>query len=230
MTLRPNLAKLKKDQIVWLSKHTCKHSHTYLEHYSCFLSEKPMGSPLIEEHIGYLDIETTGLNGNWDYIICYAIEDEKGKKYGRILKPKEILNPDILDKKLMHEFCEEIKQFDRLVVYWGKDRRHDIPFLRTRALKWGEGFPVYGDLKVTDAYDIVRNKLSMHARRLQFVCDFFGVPSKLHRLDSQMWQRAKLADKKAIEHVWLHCVEDVESLKAVWNRLRRFASGVRVSI
>jgi len=225
-----NLRKLKKDEIIWMFEHKCKHGHNFLEHPKCYENEKPSSSP-INEKIGYLDIETTGLNANWDYIISYAIlENDSGKIYGRVAKRNETLNADVLDKNLMKEFVLDIRKFDKVIVYWGKDRRHDIPFLRTRALKWKENFPMYGEVKLLDAYDIVRNKLSLHRRRLENIATFLKIPSKGHRLDSEMWQKAKLGNKKALDYVWLHNNEDVITLKKVWEIVEKFTASRKTSI
>ena len=185
---------------------------------------------MIEERIGFLDIETTGLNANWDYIISWAMVDNEGKVYGRVLTKKEVLDWKKLDKKLMKEFSETIKNFDRVVVYWGKDRRHDLPFLRTRCLKWKVYFPLYREVFVTDMYDIVKGKLRLHRNRLENVCDFLGIPAKEHRLDPDIWQKAKLGDKKSLKWIWLHNLEDVISLKAVYERLNEFSASRKVSI
>ena len=225
-----NLRKLKKDEIIWMFEHKCKHKHNFLEHPKCYENEKPSSSP-INEKIGYLDIETTGLNANWDYIISYAIlENDSGKIYGRVAKRNETLNADVLDKNLMKEFVLDIRKFDKVIVYWGKDRRHDIPFLRTRALKWKENFPMYGEVKLLDAYDIVRNKLSLHRRRLENIATFLKIPSKRHRLDSEMWQKAKLGNEKALDYVWLHNKEDVITLKEVWEIVEKFTASRKTSI
>ena len=225
-----NLRKLKKDEIIWMFEHKCKHGHNFLEHPKCYENEKPSSSP-INEKIGYLDIETTGLNANWDYIISYAIlENDSGKIYGRVAKRNETLNADVLDKNLMKEFVLDIRKFDKVIVYWGKDRRHDIPFLRTRALKWKENFPMYGEVKLLDAYDIVRNKLSLHRRRLENIATFLKIPSKGHRLDSEMWQKAKLGNEKALSYVWLHNNEDVITLKKVWEIVEKFTASRKTSI
>ena len=42
--------KLTKAQLVWLGENKCRHSHTYLSHYMCFLAEKPDTSPLVEKN------------------------------------------------------------------------------------------------------------------------------------------------------------------------------------
>ena len=85
-----NLNRMKKDDIIWLAKHKCKHSHSYLEHQKCLENEQPDMSP-VRERVGFLDIESTGLNANWDYVISYAILGNNGKLVGRVLTPKEVL-------------------------------------------------------------------------------------------------------------------------------------------
>jgi uncharacterized protein YprB with RNaseH-like and TPR domain len=183
----------------------------------------------IGEKVGYFDIETTGLNANWDYIISYALKIDD-KTYGRSLTKEEVLDYNVLDRKLIQEFNEVIKGLDRLVVYWGKDRRHDVPFIRTRALRWGIDFPLYKDILVTDCYDIVKGKLRLHRNRLENVCDFLGIPSKEHRLDAAIWQKAKLGDKRSLKYIWDHNREDVVSLKGVYERVKDFSANTKTSI
>ena len=220
---------MKKVEILWLFKHFCKHGHRYVEHPECLKKEKPNTSP-IKEKLGYLDIETTGLNANWDYIISFSLLSDGGKLCGRELTRNEALNYRILDRELMKEFSESIKNFDRIVVYWGKDRRHDLPFLRTRCLKWRVDFPLYRDIFVTDCYDIVKNKLRLHRNRLQNACEFLNIPAKRHPLNPEMWQRAKLGDKKALRYIWLHNKEDAYSLRGVFRILEGFSSSRKASI
>ena len=224
-----NLNRLKKSEILWLNTHHCRHGHRYIEHLHCFTAEKPIGSPL-REHVGFLDIETTGLNANWDYIISWAIININQKTWGRVLTRNETLNPNYLDRLLMKEFLNSVKHFDRLVVYWGKDRRHDLPFLRTRCLKWFDDFPLYRDIFVTDVYDIAKAKLRLHRNRLENVCDFFKIPAKEHRLDPEIWQKAKLGDKKSLKYIWQHNLEDVVSLQKAYDKLERFSACRKLSI
>lgn len=224
-----NVNRLKKDEILWMYNHYCRHRHRYLDHLNCFVVEKPDTSP-VHERVGYLDIETTGLNANFDYIISYAILTNDEEMIGRALKPKECRNWKVLDKNLCREFSDVVKDFDRLVVYWGKDRRHDLPFLRTRVVKWKYKFPLYREVFVSDTYDLVKAKLKLHRNRLENACDFFGIPSKGHRLDAEMWQRARLGDTHALSHVWEHNKEDVISLKAVHELLEEFSAQRKLSI
>jgi hypothetical protein len=110
------------------------------------------------------------------------------------------------------------------------NRRHDLPFIRTRCLKWGIEFPLYKELFVNDCYDIVKAKLRLHRNRMENACEFLKIPSKKHRLDAEMWQKAKLGDKKALIYVWEHNKEDVLSLKSLYEKLREFGASRQTSI
>ncbi len=157
-----------------------------------------------------------------DGYMFFAINSQKIRE---IKEPKG--NECVICFALRHG---EIVCFDRIVVYWGKDRRHDIPFLRTRCLKWHKEFPLYREIFITDCYDLARNKLRLHRNRLENVCDFFGIPSKAHRLDAEIWQKAKLGHKPSIDHVWEHNKEDVDSLKAIYELLDVYSASRRQSI
>ena len=180
--------------------------------------------------MGYLDIESTGLNANWDYVISYGILSDNGKIYGRVLTRNEVRNPKIIDKELMKEFAKDIQDFDRVVVYWGRDRRHDIPFLRTRCLKWKAHFPLYKDILVTDLYDLVKNKLKLHRNRMQNACEFLGIPSKKHPMNPDQWQAAKLGEAKSLKYIWEHNKEDILSTRELYKVMEPFSSSRKLSI
>jgi len=226
--MKLNIAKIPKDELIARDKWQCPipgHSkHSGLEHPRCYdLLHN------IAEKVATLDCETTGLNGNWDYVISYALYDGK-RIYGRVLTPPETINYSIRDKKLVQELYEDIIQFSRIVVYWGKDRRHDIPFLRTRALANGARFPIYKEVFVTDLYDIVKGKLRLHRNRLENAAQFMKVPAKQHRMDEEIWGKAKLGDKKALQWIWLHNKEDVVTTWEVYQKLRIFVREPNTSI
>ncbi len=212
---------LTKVELLWLSEHYCKaHRHDFLSHYNCFLKEKPLDSPFYER-IGFLDIEATGLKANWDFMLCYCIKEFGGKIYGRHLEPKEILTYKF-DRDLIKELLSDLQGFHRIVVYYGKDYRYDIPFVRTRALKWDVDFPVYKSHWVTDVYDIAKQKLCLHRTRLETVCNLLGIPSKGHRLEPDIWQKAQAGHKPSLSFIFSHCKEDVTSLEGAWKRLEQY--------
>jgi len=229
-----NLARLKKSEIIWLSQHKCKnHGHTYLEHPGCIDRDKPEGCP-VKERIGFLDIESGGsLTADFGYTFCYCILGDDGVMTERSVTTKEIRSY-VFDEPLLRQFCKDVREYDRLVVYYGKSsgfrQRHDIPFLRTRCAKFGLDFPLYGEVKVTDAYDIVRGKFKLARNRMQTVCDFLGIPSKEHKLNPDIWMRALAGDDKSLKFITTHCREDVRSTAILYYRILDYANKTNTSI
>ncbi len=191
------------------------------------MKENPDTSPL-KERVGHLDIETTNLKANFAIVISYAIKCEKGI-LGRAITPDE-MHKGIYDKNLLADCVKDMKTFDRLVVYWGKDRRFDIPTLRTRCIYYGLDFPLYKDIKVTDMWDAAKNKLNLHSRRLEAVCEFYNIPAKKHPLKPSLWIDVMSGKKKALDWVWEHNKEDVISLEAVYNLLTPYMAKSNTSI
>ena len=223
-----NFNRLRKDEILWLFNHYCRHGHRYSEHPLCFLEEYKDKLATIER-IGFLDIEATNLQADFGYILCYSLKELDGELRHRSISPKEIKTYNF-DKGLMRQFLKDIKPFDRLVGYYSKDYRFDVPYLRTRALRWDLDFPTWKDYLFTDVYDMAKAKLRLHRNRLETVCDLFEIPAKEHRLNPEVWMRAQAGSKRALEYIQQHCDEDVLSLEAVYKRLFMFKGVSKTSI
>ena len=221
--------KLKKAEFLWLAEHRCEaHGMRYIEHPRCFLEEKPENAPLIER-VGMLDIETTNLHADYGYIFSYCIKELDGEIEGYCVSPEEIRNHDF-DKKLMKLLCKALPRYHRIIVYWGKGYRFDIPFVRSRALKWGISFPKHKDIIVNDLYDTVKKQLRLHRNRLETACDFLGIPSKEHRMNPSVWQKALSGDQESLDWIFEHNKEDVISTEAVWKVLHEFSPNSNTSI
>ncbi len=222
------IARLRKSEIIWLHNHKCRHGHTYLEHSNCIEVEKPNMCPVFEK-IGFLDIEASNLKANFGIIFSYCIKEENGKILGRAVSTKELEKGDY-DKKLVEELCSDIRKFDRIVVYYGTDNRFDLPFIRTRAVFWGLDFPSYKELKVFDMYPVIKRKFQLHRNRLETACDFFGIPSKAHRLLPDIWFKAMTGKKEALKWILQHNKEDVVSLEDLYHKTIKYANIPNTSI
>ena len=220
--------KLRKKDVEWLAENRCKHSHTYLEHYHCWQKEKPEDCTFTER-VGFMDIESSNLKASFGYVISYCIKEKDGGLIKRCIKPSEIRN-GTFDKNLLKQFNKDVLDFHRLVVYWGKDRRHDVPFLRTRCLKQGVNFPLYREILVTDLYDWCRSKLSLHRYGLATVCRELGVEAKGHPLDGEIWVRAMYGNQDALDYILEHNIEDVVCMEPVYNMLEPMMRNMKVTI
>ena len=219
---------LLKRELEWLGTHRCEHGHTYLEHYSCFLEESPGDSPVYEK-VGFFDIEASNLSADFGYCFSYALKELDGDIIGRVLTPREIRSFKF-DEKLMKELCKDLRKFHRIVVHWGADRRFDLPFVRARALKFNLDFPLYKEIYCQDTWAMAKAKLKLSRNRLENICDFFGIPSKAHKLYPDAWQKALAGDKTSLDYIFTHNVEDVESLEAVWKKLNQYVRRSKTSI
>jgi uncharacterized protein YprB with RNaseH-like and TPR domain len=181
------------------------------------------------DNYAYLDIETTNLAGTFGYIFSYCLLRPGGECKERVLTRKEILSYQF-DKNLIKQFVEDIQDLSRFIVYYGKSYRFDVPYLRTRSTYWGMEFPSYGEVYVTDVFDIIKSKFKLHRNRLEDACRFFDIPCKQHHLNPTIWQRAMAGCPKSLEHILKHNREDVESLKALYEKIQNFSKRSDTSI
>ncbi len=101
--------------------------------------------------------------------------------------------------------------------------RFDLPFLRTRAIFWELDFPIYKSIYATDVYYIIKNKFRLHRNRMETACRTFGIPCKTHPINPEIWQDAMTGDRKALQYILEHNVEDVISLELLWKKVNQYA-------
>lgn len=195
----------------------CVHRHNILTHPKCF---KDIVDLDLSENIGFFDIEATGLKASFGYIFSYSILDKEGKNLiSNVITQKEIY-AGLFDKRLVSDLCEDLRKFDRVVTFYGTC--YDIPFCRTRALLYGEDFPVHKEVLHTDLYYTIKHKLKLHANRLQTACEFFSIPSKGHKLTPHVWQKAQAGDKDSLDYIVTHNKEDVVSTRLLYNKVNDY--------
>lgn len=206
----------------------CIHGHSGLTHPQCFKNRNGK-----EERIGFADIEASNLTATFGIVYTYCIKELNGKLIKRAISLDDLYHGRF-DKTLIASFISDAKEFDRLVWHYGVDRRFDLPFLRTRAVKWGLPFPEYKCLYASDTYPILKNKFKLHSNRLETACDFFNIPAKGHKLNPDIWNNMITGNrklmKKSILYILKHNEEDVISLEALWKKISRFIKVGRTSI
>lgn len=206
----------------------CIHRHNGLSHSNCY-DEK---NGLIEK-VGFLDIEATHLKAPWGIVLTYCIKELGGKLIARSVTRQELYH-EKYDKELLKDLINDIKQFTRIVVQYGTDRKFDLPFLRTRAVKWKLDFPTYKSLFVTDTHTILKNKFCLHRNSQEVACDFFGIPAKQHKLKPNIWTGMISGNpriiQKTLNYVLTHNKEDVISLEKLYKKINVFVPRSKTSI
>lgn len=216
-----------KQEILKYSRIMCEHGHPLLSHANCL--EKVIH---YEERIGFLDIETSNFSAAFGVVVSWCIKEKDGKVVGDYLTDEDFKDKEgFYDRRLIKGCIAAMGEFDRIVVYWGKDRRFDIPFLRTRAAMMGVVFPFYHELLVQDLYDIVKNKFKFGRNSLVAACSSLGISAKDTPVSPDMWIKATIGhDKKAIQYIYQHNKEDVVSTEQLWDRIIGYSTMPRTSI
>lgn len=215
--------------LIWLEEHTCnRHNVIYLHHPNCYYREYP-NTDFVEK-LGFLDIEATNLKANFGVVICWCIKPNKAKKIiERCVTPKE-MRAGIRDENVIRELAPAMRKFDRLVVHYGTDRKFDLPFLRSRALRMGIDFPKHKEIWVTDTWVIAKRKLCLSSNRLGTIADHLKVKMKKTPITTDHWLDALSGKKESLDYILDHCQRDVLILEKVYNRIWPFAPRSKTSI
>lgn len=216
--------------ILVMTKLRCIHRHTIEEHPKCFERglvkgvkdekdwEKKTGQPWYtypENRIGYIDIETDGLDADFGTMLSWCVKEKGGNTVHSVIKKEELFNLEF-DERLISELIEEMSKYKILVGYYSD--RFDIPYIRAKALHYGLEFPGYGDLFTWDLYFTVKSKLKISRRSLDNVCDYLRISGKTP-IDKEVWRRAKYGDETALKTVLSHNKADVNITEQLHDKL-----------
>ncbi len=180
---------------------------------------------LNEMNVCLVDIEATGLRGDFGMILC-AVVKPLGDDDTRYIFKLDFSNPDLLDaeKDMLMEIRDCIMLFDGIIGYYSS--KYDLPMLRTRMLYHGiEPIP---KIKHLDLYFTVKRVVNTTSRRMERVGDLLRVNSsrmlpEKTKLDINYWIRVAFShDEKALGYIVDHCISDVDLLEGILHELRDF--------
>jgi len=170
----------------------------------------------LQEHIGFLDIETSGHDANFGLVFCYAIASSRNKQILGCRITKDDLAGD-MDKRLLVQCLKDLEKFDRVVTYYGS--RFDVPFLRTRCLYHRLPFPEYGQIFHTDLYYTVKYKLRLGRNSQEVALRFLTGDSEKTHFGRDYWIKAMTGNEKALRYIFDHCKRDVRDLRRLYEIL-----------
>lgn len=186
--------------------------------------------------IGYLDIESSGLSADFDFMISYAIlvrDISTGKtsiRKARInIKDLEYAkkkgDADLIDERILKQLMEDISDLDVLIGHWfiGK-HRHDIPFIRSRmAINKVSGFPKYRMIKYGDTQKWTSQIHRLRNNGLATIADAYDLSTHKTPVTTKAWKKAAMfADKKSIDYIMDHNIKDVIITYKVHKHLEQY--------
>lgn len=89
------VARMKKSEIIWLSRNKCRHGHDYLSHYNCYIEENPDMA-----RVGFLDIETSNFKANFGIMLTWCIKQKDGSILEDAITEKDLKSGNF-DKLLL---------------------------------------------------------------------------------------------------------------------------------
>jgi uncharacterized protein YprB with RNaseH-like and TPR domain len=179
-----------------------------------------------EYKLGYLDIETDGLTADFGTMLTWCIKDKGGDIHSSVVTKKELFD-DKGDQRLVEDLIKKLWEYKIIITYYGTG--FDLPFVRTKALRYGFKFPGYGDIFHWDMYYTVKNKLCLSRNSLANVCDYLGIYGKTE-INKDVWRRAKYGDTNALKQVLEHNKGDVIILERLHDELEFSRKWIKKSI
>jgi uncharacterized protein YprB with RNaseH-like and TPR domain len=224
--LNAPVQQMTKAEIVRLANNMCEHSHTYLDHYNCYLKENPE-----QKKIGFYDIETSNLDADFGVILSYAIKTAGKDEYLEgCIKKADIFKAKAgdEDRQVVKQLVADLQKYDLLIGYYSS--RFDMPFIRTRALTCGIDFPEYGAIKHIDLYFTVRGKFKLSSNRLENACRVILGKTEKTRVDGKYWRAATRGNVSALKYITEHNRYDVDDLEKLYNKVIGFRRKAENSI
>ena len=221
----------------------CFHRHSIETHPACFAQglvnyefetdrdwEKVTGTPWYtfpEYKIGYLDIEADGLKTDFATMLTWCIKEKGGKITSGVIKKKELFSEIDVDKRLMTDLAKELSKYKIIVTYFGT--RYDLPFVRTKAMRYGLDILEYGGTYHWDMFYTVKSKMNLSRKSLDNACDYLGIKGKTE-IDKEAWRSAKYGNKAGLAEVLNHNEGDVVILEKLHEKLQPFRKWIRTSV
>lgn len=208
----------------------CEHRHSPQEHPNCFLPDKWYEMP--GQRVGYLDIEASGLEANKSWMLSWAIKERGGKvvmdyvKESEFFKSKGVVDPNY-DKRIVQSLIKEMKQYTVLIGYYSTG--FDLPYIRTRAMKYNLHFPYFGQIAHIDVFYHIRSKMRLFRNSLSSATEFLDIAGKTH-LDFTYWYLASMGDQKSMKELLHHNKEDVIILEQLHDRIAPYCKFTKKSV
>jgi DNA polymerase III epsilon subunit-like protein len=187
--------------------------------------------------VGYLDIECDNLDADFGIVLSWTLKERDNEELHSATISKEDvelsieLDKEVTDRRILQELQPLLGQFDYIVCHYGAmDRGLDIRFLRTRFVKLGLKFPVYGQMYAIDTFLMSKYKFKLHSNRLDTIAEYFGCPYQKTELKGDVWTLAKKGSSKALRYILDHNQKDVLILEWVHKKLEPYANLSKRSI
>ena len=175
------------------------------------------------------DLETSGLNANTSILLCAVI-----KEYSpRFDQPPVVIRADQFPawkehrsntRPMVREVVDQLSGYDIYVAHNGQ--RFDKPMLVSWAMKYNQPI-LLRFAKFIDPVLLARRHMRLARNSLQELIRFLDVPEDKTHIDFEHWLKASMdGNRKSLDYIVEHCVQDVKSLEMVYDKVKRLVKGI----
>lgn len=167
--------------------------------------------------IVFVDIEATGLRGDYNSVLVVSI-----KPYGK--KPTSyVVKQPGNDQKVVNDAKAALEAAQCWVTYYGKG--FDIPMLNTRLLKWGSR-PIDKRHHIDMYYSLKSNLLT--ARRSQgHLLSWLGTPEQKMTVSAEEWNAVIRGAEGSMDTMVKRCESDVKGLEGLYKKTRHLIREIK---
>ena len=166
------------------------------------------------------DLETSNLEANSGIILCACVL-AYGKKQVKTFRADNYKNWNKHksdNSPLVRELVEYLSTFDVLVAHNGQ--RFDKSWLNASCIKYGFS-PTLRKIKFVDPVLLSRRHFRLGRNSLASLIDYLEIQEKKTPILFKHWiQASHDSNKKSMDVIVEHCIQDVKSLAMVYDKLR----------
>lgn len=168
--------------------------------------------------LAFVDIEATGLRGDYNSILVVSIKPYGKKAYS--FNIKQAGN----DQKVVKDVKDELEGYDAWVTYYGKG--FDLPMLNTRLLKWGS-LPIAKKPHIDMYFTLKYNLLT--ARKSQgHLLSFLETPEEKMSVSPNTWSEI-VGDPTGplMKKMIARCESDCQGLEALYTKTKHLIREIK---
>jgi len=129
----------------------CIHRHSIKSHPNCFKKGLIRYDWWENKKIGFLDIETSGLKADFDFMLTWCIKPLGSDKIAYSIVTKKEIFDGVFDKRIVNELLQELRKYDIIVTYYGcltpghRILKGDLTWVPVETLKVGDELLAFDD-------------------------------------------------------------------------------------
>ena len=164
-----------------------------------------------------VDIEATGLKGDYNSIICVAFKPVRKRPYTFTVK-----RPGS-DKKLVKRVKEELEKYACWVTYYGKG--FDINDINTRLFY--HGLRPVDPRHHIDMFWQLKTHLLMSRRSQGHYLQWLRLPEQKMGVSAEVWNEVLAHPKRELPKMVARCESDVTGLEQLYRRARHLIRDIK---